>query len=77
MARAISLDSPRVRFNWGYHDGASDAQHKRPIREPNIKGWPAALNRAYRQGYEAGVRDVREARYSGNSDAAWREMPQP
>ena len=29
----ISLDSPRVRFNWGFHDATADEAAGRPARD--------------------------------------------
>jgi hypothetical protein len=62
-----TLKSPRVRFNWGYHDGASDYARKRPRKW--LHGHPH--DKVYGQGYDYGYEDAMEGTYSESSDAAW------
>ena len=45
----ISLDSPRVRFNWGFHDATADEAAGRPARD--MSGHSC---RPYAAGYLAG-----------------------
>ena len=68
----------RVRFNWGYHDAATDARLKmvRDVVEfgpqtPRIVSEEHDL--AYARGYRAGLKDAFAGKYAGNSDAAWFE----
>ena len=69
---------PRVRFNWGYHDGASDQAawivanwaHGRFDRDGR-----AAMrkhDRFWAEGFEAGEQARREGTYSGDSSLAWK-----
>ena len=68
--------SPRIRFNWGYHDGAGDVANRREIkvygRTSRMTGKPWKPDKIYLQGYEYGVEDARNGVYTGNSDAAWK-----
>lgn len=61
------LDSPRVRFNWGYHAGASDVLHHR-----GKKSNPGHGDRIYAQGYEEGYYDALNGEYRESSEGAWR-----
>jgi ribosome modulation factor len=55
---------PRIRFNWGYHDGANAAKQKRPYKYKHFdKVWLA--------GWQAGYEDERAGNYRESSDAAW------
>jgi hypothetical protein len=63
----FSKFSPRIRFNWGYHDGANEAKRER-IR--NVAGH---YDKVYAQGYRYGVEDQTAGVYQGNSDKAWTE----
>lgn len=67
MAKTHTLDSPRFRFNSGYHDGASDVNHRRRVK--NVRGH---FDKVYAQGYEYGVEDARNGVYTENSDEAWK-----
>ncbi len=60
------LDSPRIRFNWGYHDAAMDVREGWKIRDMS-----AHFDRNYAAGYVEGVKDAREGAYEGNSERAW------
>jgi hypothetical protein len=69
--RALSLDDPRIRFNWGFHDGAH-------ARRDNLKAWGDVeafsrrhFDRVYGAAYLAGYEAQRAGTYTGNSDAAW------
>lgn len=73
---ASSLDQPRVRFNWGYHDAASEARRGKPRTvvasgpqsetavSPDFNFW-------YASGYAAGLADVAAGTYVDNSEGAW------
>lgn len=61
----------RVRFNWGFHDGASAAKNNRePMWE---KG--SHFDRAYEAGYWMGHKEFQEGKYNDDrlSDEAWEE----
>ena len=70
---------PRVRFNWGYHDGAHDLQTGRCRTE--VSKVPDGANPTrylvvgydpdYTKGYREGIQDARDGIYAGNSEAAW------
>ena len=62
------LESPRVRFNWGYHDGASDFLNRR--RRKWLNGHPH--DKTYGQGYDYGYEDALRGEYSESSEAAWK-----
>jgi hypothetical protein len=64
-----SLDEPRVRFNWGYHDGANDAKAG---RQPM---WTAPHHDpVYEAGYRKGRSHVEVSdTYTGDSSQAWEQ----
>ncbi len=73
----MSKFGDRVRFNWGYHDGAWDTKNGRP-RCDTLQG-PQSLTQvsreydaAYYNGYIAGKDHMRDGLYAGNSENAWR-----
>lgn len=63
----IKNTEPRIRFNWGYHDGAMEAQKR---------GWDRSLkphfDQIYIEGYQAGRSDFLNGIYAGDSTEAWR-----
>ena len=66
----LTLDSPRLRFNRGYHDGAQTARERWPYRCTHFdKVWLAA--------FQAGYNDQRNGVYSEDSSAAWLEYQVP
>lgn len=70
------LTHPRVRFNWGFHDAASDARHGSPrelrqVGAQNETAVSAEFNFWYAHGYEAGLRAVESGTSTDLSDAAW------
>lgn len=91
MARTLTESkalgtTPRIRFNWGYWDGVYDARHNYLERTLMVAGGQLraklpqagdAGSKAYRAGYAAGYRAVRDERdglseVPETSDAAWR-----
>ncbi len=81
MAKTKSAKKPafedRVRFNWGFHDGACDAAGPLGHREMHLKGEqnPKRVSRefdaAYYEGYLAGVLASKNGEYKGESTGAW------
>lgn len=79
---ASSLDTPRIRFNWGFHDGAHDVERGKPARTmgEHLFALPPgddALSRAYRTGYQSG-RNAAQAPHlvgepapTSSSEPAW------
>lgn len=71
--------SPRVRFNWGYHDGASDAGRGQArevveVGQQSIKVVSKEYDAAYFHGYAAGVAAQGNGDYVANgcrSTVAW------
>ena len=63
----------RVRFNWGYHDGASAYTNPRASLVRNGFGtrMDTHPDRPYSKGYEAGYRDKQAGVYQEDSTAAW------
>lgn len=90
MARDFSakssdtLESPRVRFNWGFHDGTFDAFYKHPNRSDLKAGERDHLHRvglddstplgkAYGRGYRAGQKHfATHGTRPDSSEAAYR-----
>jgi hypothetical protein len=69
LVNATDLDSDRIRFNWGYHDGAREIDRPNPNRTP---GWEARhFDPVYVAGHAAGTADKRNGTYAGNSESAW------
>lgn len=76
---SYTLESPRLHFNWGFHDAASDVKSKRPKRQvgkgnPPSKPGPYPLNPAdpaYAAGYMAGWDTASAGKPTDSSDAAW------
>lgn len=74
--KALAGTEPRIRFNWGYHDGAHDQQRGAP--RVYIPGKPQDLthvsptfDKYYFEGYQAGAQDARRGQYIENSSVAW------
>ena len=67
--------SDRIRFNWGYHDGADDVKNsRRPLWETRITREQKRLqDPAWMDGYEMGEAAQIAGTYNGNSDEAWEE----
>lgn len=67
---ADSLDSPRRRFNWGFHDGTRDASYDEPARDVS-KHQDRLYAVAYLRGHQdftlSGVR-------AESSDDAWQAL---
>lgn len=62
----LDMKSPRIRFNWGYHDGAQTVL--RHWRRHN-----SHFDKIYFQGYQAGLRDAQSGTYVEDSTQAWKE----
>lgn len=63
----LTLDSPRVRFNWGFHDATCDISRGRKVRD--VAGH---FSRPYAAGYLAGVRAMDgAAERPETSEPAW------
>jgi hypothetical protein len=62
------LDSPRVRFNWGFHDATAEAARGR------VRDVSRHFDRTYAAGYAAGVRAMQgTTARPESSDSAWAE----
>lgn len=71
--------APRVRFNWGFHDGARDFRDNRPrtLRldaTHDLKNVGKEFDPDYFRGYSKGLEYARAGTYAENSDPAWLEM---
>lgn len=66
--KPLTFDN-HVRFNWGFHDGASDVAETRTIRDISSHYDPA-----YAEGYAFGVRYARDGRGTESSSPAWDEL---
>jgi hypothetical protein len=67
---ADSLNTPRIRFNWGYHDGAF-AKERGLLGNGHVADMSAHKDRIYAAGVSAGRADVEHGEYRENSDSAW------
>lgn len=56
----------RIRFNWGFHDAANDAEDRREPRDVSTH-----FDRAYARGYVAGYRTVLDGGDRFSSEPAW------
>jgi len=59
--------TPRISFNWGFHDGALASKLGKPnqwvgVRHPNV---------AYKLGYTDGFRSQRDGESTESSQEAW------
>lgn len=74
--QAVPKFSDRVRFNWGYHDAASDAGRGQ-ARETAMGGPqnPRRVSReydaAYYDGYVCGISDTANGIDTASSTSAW------
>jgi hypothetical protein len=68
----LDLNSPRIRFNGGFHDGAADAPRGnfKPggILTPN----KPHFDKIYEQGYRAGYLAAHEGQNTDSSEPAWK-----
>lgn len=64
---------PRVRFNWGYWDGASGLVLASVRGEKvNLDEFASThFDRAYGEGFAAGLADMRAGSVKATSDDAW------
>ena len=72
--KATDLQTNRIRFNWGYHDGASDQFNGRGHRMEERLGaeWTEKHHDpVYVDGYLNGKVDARTGRYFDDSSSAW------
>ena len=69
---ALTLQSPRIRFNWGFHDAGLDREMCRTRSAPLPSG-ETEQAMAYRAGYSAGLRDSWENGRPESSEQAWQE----
>lgn len=65
--KPTDLDQNRIRFNWGYHDGAHDTRVGFVRRDDLDQHY----DQVYVRGYRAGAEDMRQATYFGDSTKAW------
>lgn len=70
-APRMGLDNQRIRFNWGYHDGASSLRNGYKTSEEAVVFVQHHFDRAYADGFAAGMRDQATGCYTNDSTAAW------
>lgn len=70
MARTLSLDSPRIRFNWGFHDGA--ANHAGRSYTDAAEFARKHFDREYARGYLAGFEAAQRGESTESSEPAWK-----
>ena len=67
--KLTDLDAPRIRFNWGFHDGTHDAVTDYQRKADTLDCQP----QAYQAGYAAGQAEVkRTGTRPDDSGAAWK-----
>lgn len=66
MARKATQFDDRIRFNWGFHDGANDAEDRKMPRDVS-----AHFDQVYAAGYLAGFRTVVDGEDRASSEPAW------
>jgi len=83
-SRRETLFSDRIRFNWGYHDGAAETfggsarlMVDGPASDHSVRVVSKAFDPSYHAGYGFGVRDAKSGAYLPGrslSEDAWREF---
>lgn len=72
--KATDLDRDRIRFNWGYHDGAREEVEGVPAIRTSRWGsdWQSHHHDpTYIAGYREGAADAAAGTYENNSEDAW------
>lgn len=74
-----SLNAPRIRFNWGFHDAACETRlHIRRSlvdgKTQTVRTVAIGFDKWYYYGYSAGMLAVDTGVYANNSDPAWSEF---
>ena len=79
--KATELDRTRLRFNWGYHDGAWEIERNRYNPDAPTYQRPDGLTTltireqhhdpAYAEGYCLGIEDAKRGRDTRSSAEAW------
>lgn len=69
----MGLDNQRIRFNWGYHDGASTVRNNYKTVEERAAFVQHHFDLAYSAGYAAGMKDQAAGVYTNNSTTAWNQ----
>lgn len=69
----MGLDNQRIRFNWGYHDGASQQRNIYKTTEEAALFVQHHFDRAYADGFVAGMCDEATGTYANNSTTAWEQ----
>lgn len=64
--KSTTLDAPRIRFNWGFHDGAAESRRNR------IRNVSRHFDRIYAEGYQAGVSAAQRGDNTDSSAPAWK-----
>ena len=71
VKKPSDLQSDRIRFNWGYHDGAQDITL---FTERQCKEFESRhFDPVYADGHVQGRDDKRTNQYTHNSEKAWKE----
>lgn len=73
LRQTNDLDDNRLRFNWGYHDGANDfkAHSERIDHADHNTILDTHYDTVYARGYHIGYHIAENGLYDGNSNAAW------
>lgn len=68
-----TLRPPRIRFNWGFHDGSADAERDKFQPGGILTPDRPHFDKLYEQGYRAGHESFRlNGKRAATSDAAWK-----
>ena len=60
----MNMNNPRIRFNWGYHDGALAYDLRQGYRYTHF-------DRQYLAGWQAGYEGRKQGAYTTDSTQAW------
>ncbi len=73
LRNATDLDETRIRFNWGYHDAASDVLNgwKRHDGATKHTICDSHFDPAYAEGYRVGCEDAEQGLSTQSSEPAW------
>lgn len=76
LRQPMDLDKDRVRFNWGYHDGAHEWTQHRGSAAIRLERWGTGWQSkhhdpVYVAGYNCGQHDAKVGCYFGDSRLAW------
>ncbi len=68
----MDLNSPRLHFNWGFHDAANDLRKDRGFKPGGVSNPQGPhFMPSYEQGYRAGYAAAQRGESTESSELAW------